>query len=141
MNKTRRTLALAGLTMAAGAAIAMSSTAAYAAPADGNSTFTVTSVQDGPGDHRGGDFRGGPGDDDHRGDFRGGPGDDHRGDFRGGWDRDGRWVMVGTYSSRTACNVAGWWLDRHDRRVADTYCVPGRGRSYVLFAKYFGRGR
>src|SRR3569833_2058000 len=136
MNKARRTLAMAGLTMAAGAAMAMAATAAYAAPADGSSTFTVTSVQDGPGggwDHGPGGWDRGPGDRDP-GDFRG-PGGGHRGPggWDRGWDNDGRWVPVGTYPTRTSCNIAGWWLDRHERRVVATYCVPGRGRSYVLF--------
>ncbi|UWP78446.1 hypothetical protein [Dactylosporangium fulvum] len=116
MRNTQRILALAGMTLAAGAVLGMNATVASAATTKGGQ---VTVAQPGPGD------RGGDGRNDNR---------DHR------KKRDRHWT-VGHYANKKLCNwvgMAGEWRGRWD----DYDCYKTKSRKgYVLVAHdYRGRG-
>jgi hypothetical protein len=103
MRNTQRILALAGMTMVAGATIGMSSSAAFAAPAPNHH------------DNNGG----GQNFDNH-----------HGGDGR--WDRNGHDTaqVAGVFHSRRACNAAGMWGMWADKW--DSFDCDRHGRVYVL---------
>lgn len=133
-KNTQRILALAGMTLAAGAAAGMTSTAAFAA--DSGSTAVAPH---GPG----GDHHDGPGD------HHNGPGDHHDGNNWGNgnswgngndWNRD--WTRtVGYYRSARTCTTVG--IVGEHRGQWDTFrCVPvNHGHTWALVASsHHGHG-
>ena len=140
---TQRFLAMASMTLAAGAIIGLGGTAASAAPANDSSTTAVQPRPGNPGgNHNGGNHNGGNNTGGDR--WPGGMGNNGGGGrWHGTFDghrRNSKWVQswaVDTFRTKKACNFVGW-LGEQRRMWDDSDCYRiGRNR-YILIAHEYG---
>ncbi|MDG6109271.1 hypothetical protein Daura_26330 [Dactylosporangium aurantiacum] len=143
-STTQRFLAMASMTLAAGAIIGLGGTAASAAPAGDSSTTAVQPRPGNPGDNtNGGNTNGNTNGGNTNGRWPGGMGNGGGGRWHGTFDghrRNNDWVQswaVDTFRNKKACNFVGWLGEqRHLWDDSDCYRI-GRNR-YVLIAHQYG---